>query len=249
MSPEEQELTRLQAEQAELEDRIAAAELLLSTTTIETAQFQQRYYQTVGQLYVKLDKLTAQIAAARAKRNPEDAILKGQAHAATRQARASSEEAGLIEGKPKPPPMIASNLKEAYRRAVKAIHPDLAISDLERKRRTELMVLLNLAYEHGDLRKIERLLSEMKHAPEAITGEDVGSRIVKTIRRIAQLRRGLSELQSALDTHQKTEAFQLRTTIESAERAGADPLGDLAHELAKRVARKENELKAIEAQA
>jgi hypothetical protein len=132
---------------------------------------------------------------------------------------------------------------------VKAMHPDLAISDRERRRRTELMVLLNLAYEQGDLRKIEQLLSEMEHDPEAIIGEDVGSRIVKTIRRIAQLRRRLSELESALDANQQTDAFQLRTTIEAAERRGADPLGNLAREVAKQVSRKEEELRAINPQA
>jgi hypothetical protein len=48
------------------------------------------------------------------------------------------------------------DLKRAYRQAVELIHPDLALSDRERQGRTKLMASLNLAYERGDLREIER---------------------------------------------------------------------------------------------
>ena len=48
MLPEEIELSRLDQEQAALEDKVASAELDLETTRTETAQFQQRYYQTIG---------------------------------------------------------------------------------------------------------------------------------------------------------------------------------------------------------
>ena len=62
MLPEEQELARLEAEQTTLEEQVTSAELALETTKTETAQFQHRYYQTVGRLYAQLDELDAQIA-------------------------------------------------------------------------------------------------------------------------------------------------------------------------------------------
>ena len=43
MLPEEQELIRLEAEQAELEEQVTTAELTLETSKIEAAQFQHRY--------------------------------------------------------------------------------------------------------------------------------------------------------------------------------------------------------------
>lgn len=43
MLPEEQELNRLEAEQAELEEQVTSAELTLETSKTETAQFQLRY--------------------------------------------------------------------------------------------------------------------------------------------------------------------------------------------------------------
>jgi hypothetical protein len=124
------------------------------------------------------------------------------------------------------------------------MHPDLAISAHERQRRTKLMVSLNLAYERGDLTEIARLVAEFGQDPEAIVGEDVASRIVKAIRRIAQLRRRLGELQIEMDANQKTEGFRLRQTVETAEAIGADPLGDLAQQLTKEISERMVELKA-----
>jgi hypothetical protein len=57
MLPEEQELSRLEAQQADLQEQVTSTELVLETTKTETAQFQQRYYQTVGKLYARLDEL------------------------------------------------------------------------------------------------------------------------------------------------------------------------------------------------
>ena len=57
MLPEEQELARLEAQQADLSEQVTLAELALETTKADTARFQHRYYQTVGRLYAQLDQL------------------------------------------------------------------------------------------------------------------------------------------------------------------------------------------------
>lgn len=203
--PEEQELARLEAEQADREEQVVSAELALETIRAETAVFQLRYYRAVGHLYAKLDDINAEIARMRAARDPEDTVLRAHAHSAQEQAKRSSEEAGLIEEQPKPPPVIDPDLKQAYRKAVKLMHPDLAISEPERQRRTKLMAALNHAYERGDLKEIERLVAEFGQDPVAIVEEELGSRIVKTIRRIAQLQRRLGELKLELEAHKKSE--------------------------------------------
>jgi len=58
-------------------------------------------------------------------------------------------EAGLVKEEPKAVPQIDPGIKGVYRKAVKLIHPDLALSEHERQRRTKLMTLVNLAYECG----------------------------------------------------------------------------------------------------
>lgn len=231
MLPEEQELARLEAEQTTLEEQVTSAELALETTKTETAQFQHRYYQTVGRLYAQLDDLDAQIARVQAGLSPDDAAAQTYAEAAARQAKKSAEEAGLIEAQPVPPPVITPELKHAYRQAAKLMHPDRATTDAERHRRTALMAQVNVAYGRGDQQAIEKLVKEYGQDPEAITGGDVASRIVKAIRRIAQLRRRLSEAQQEFEAQQQTEIFELRKTIEETEAMGGDPLGDLARHL------------------
>lgn len=245
MFPEEKELARLEAEQAELKEQLTTAELELETIKTETAQFQHRYYQTVGRLYAQLDEIDAQIANARMEQAPDDAALKAYAEAAKQQAKRSAEEAGFIKAQPKPPTVISPGLKQAYRQAVKLMHPDLAITDHERQRRTKLMALVNLAYERGDQRAIEKLIEEFGEDPEAIVGEDIGSRIVKAIRRIAQLRRRRSEIQQEIEAQQKTEIFQLRQKIEKIEKKGEDPLGDLAAQLTQEISERKIRLKAV----
>jgi hypothetical protein len=126
MLPEEKELVRLEADQAELKEQVISAELALETIKTETARFQHRYYQSVGLLYAELDQIEAQIANIRVERAPHDTTLKAHARAAEQQARQSAEEAGLGEAQPKPQPVIEAGLKMAYRQAVKLMHPDLA---------------------------------------------------------------------------------------------------------------------------
>jgi hypothetical protein len=244
MLPEELELVRLEAEQAKLKEQVTSAELALQTTKAETARFQHRYYRAVGRLYAELDELDAQIAKAQAGQAPDDTLLKSRAETARCKADKSAEEAGVIEAQPTPPRVISPELKKAYRQAVKLVHPDLAFTEHERQRRTKLMALVNLAHERSDQKAIEKLIEEFGQDPEAIVGEDVASRIVKAIRRIAQLRRRLSELHQELDVFQKNETFQLRQTVLQAEANSEDPLGDLARQLERQIAGR-NELLAV----
>ena len=231
MLPEEQELVRLEGEQTELEDQVALAELALETTKTEVAQFQHRYHQTVGRLYAQLDELDAKIASNEAEQSPDDSAAQTHAQAAQEQARKSAEESGLIDALPSPPPAISVELKKAYRQAAKLIHPDRATTESERLRRTALMAQVNRAYKIGDQKAIEKLILEYGQDPEAIAGADVASRIVKAIRRVAQLRRRMGEVQQELDAMHQTDIFRLKQTIEETEAMGGTPLGDLAKQL------------------
>jgi hypothetical protein len=238
MLPEEQELARLTAQQTELEEQLASAELAMESATAETDRFKQRYYRAIGALYAELDELETQIAQAQATKAPNDPKLRANAKASEERARKSAEESGLAAIEANPEPEITPDLKQAYRRAVKVLHPDLALAERERLRRTALMAQVNLAYKRGDLKAIERIMKEYGEDPEAIVGEDVASRIVKTIRRIAQLRSRIEEVGRELEALKKADIYLLKKTIEEQEAGGADPLGDLARDLKRQIADK-----------
>ena len=241
MLPEEQELARLESEQSQLEESVASAELQLETTKVDLARFQHHYYQTVGRLYAELDDVEARIAGKLADSSPEDERAQEHAEAAREQARKSAEEAGLAEKMPPPPPEITPELKQIYRKAAMLMHPDRATTDRERLRRHDLMAKVNLAYKAGDQTAIEKLVTEFGLDPEAITGEDVGARMIKAIRRIAQLRRRLAEIQPELEALQQTEVFELMRTVTEAEAMGGDPLGDLARDLMRQISERKIE--------
>lgn len=229
--PEEQELQRLEDEQSRLEDQVAQAELTLETDKTEAEQFRHRYYQAVGRLFAEVDELDAQLAYEEMLRHPGNPEAQMRAQTTQTRAEKSAEEAGLVNARPEPLADISAELKQAYRKATKLIHPDRATSETERLRRTELMAQINRAYERGDIKAIERLTVEFGQDPEAIAGEDTASRLVKTIRRIAQLRRRLVELKQELQLHRQTGIYQLKKTIETAEAMGGTPLGDLVRQL------------------
>lgn len=240
MQAEEQELelARLEAEQAQLEEQVALYELERETTRTDVARFQKRYFDMVGRLYVELDKLLANIALLEVEAHPDDLAAQEQARAAQERARQSAEEAGLIEAQPEPAAEISPDCKKAYRKAAMLMHPDRATSEAERARRTQMMALVNLAYERGDQAALEKLIIEFGEDPEAITGVDAASRMLKSARRIAQLRRRMAEIEQALDDLRYSGIFDLMTRVEEAEAMGGNPLGELAAQLLKEISRR-----------
>jgi hypothetical protein len=245
MLPEEQELNRLESEQAALEDQVANAELTLETLKAETARFQYQYNQTVARLYVELDWLAAQIARAEAGLDLDDTEAKTKAEAAERQAQQSAEEAGLTEKQPPPPPEITPELKQAFRQAAKLMHPDRASTDAERERRNFIMAQVNVAYAKGEQATIEKLMLEFGQDPEAITGEDVAARLVRSIRRIAQLRRRMTEAEQEVAILKSGELYELMITVIETNAAGDDSLGDLAQHIMQQISERKIELEMI----
>ncbi|MGV1017562.1 MAG: J domain-containing protein [Fluviibacter phosphoraccumulans] len=244
-TPETIELQRLKTDQTELEINVADSELEHGTLKTETARFKQRYYQTVGRLYAELDDWIAKVARAQAGKFPKNEELETEAKAAEKQAEKSAEEAGIKEPVPEPLPEITPELKQLFRKAAMLIHPDRATTDQERQRRTVLMAQINCAYEKGNQAEIEKIVSEFGQDPEAIAGDDVGSQIVKAIRRIAQLKRRLGELLGLIDEIRQSEIHELRTTVEESEALGGDPLGDLAKQLMKDISEQRVEFETM----
>ena len=143
---------------------------------------------------------------------------------------------------PEPP---SKELKQAFRKAAMRFHPDRATSEAERVRRTAIMALLNVAYGKGDLAAIEKLTQEAGIDPEEITGDDVGSQLVRLIRRETQVRRRLDELESKLQALVTDEVYRFWRSVQEAEATGADPLGELAARLEVQIAEKRVELESL----
>jgi len=125
------------------------------------------------------------------------------------------------------------------------MHQDRATTDAERGRRTAIMAQVNVAYAKGEQATIEKLMIEFGQDPEAITGEDFAARLIKTIRRIAQLRRRMAEAQQEIATQKAQELHELMITVTETEDLGGDPLGDLARHIMQQISERKIELEMI----
>ncbi len=237
MTPEAEELERQERLLAELTEQLATQETEFATTGAEFARFRAAYLRRFAPLYAELDRLEAEIArrlalteatpAADARAAEAEARAADSAQAVTEAAESSEAVREQIGAPPGGPPPA---LRDLYRQAAKMVHPDLVTDEADRARRTKLMAALTEAYTAGDADAIKRIVAGEAARPEAITGDDVGSRLVRTIRKNAQVRGRFTELVELSKALESDPLFQLFAQVRSAWEAGeGDPLsGDEA---------------------
>lgn len=241
-TPEQLELERLELEQNELTEQLVQAELNLENIRTDVLRFSSRYYAEVGKYYAELDQLEAKLARLKANQSPENESVQTAAEQAEQRAQATAEELGLVEKAANPPPVISPEVKSAFRQAAKLMHPDRATNDAERERRNTFMSKVNLAYEKADLKAIEQLIQDFGEDPEVIKGDDIGSQMIKAIRRISQIKRRLSELNELLKTETEKEMYLLMCDVAEAEKLGDNPLQALAEALMSQISERKIEI-------
>jgi hypothetical protein len=250
-SPEEEELERKKARLAELEVQLADRELERASLLADLVHFERRYLQIVGRRYAVLDELKAQIAEARAQRNPPRPDARDQA----RQARSKAHESARAVGAESPgtpsqddtvsasKPSRSESLRKLYRQAAMLLHPDRTLDGEEKKTRQRLMAEVNEAYQRGDEERIRAILREWHVSPESVQGDGPGAELVRVIRTIAQVEKRLKAIDAEMDELRKRELFKLKQSVEETEQTGRDLLMELAEQLDREIAQARDELK------
>lgn len=228
--PEEQELDAKLAELTLLQDQLADKELELATLESTLQSFNRRYLKAVGTKYAELDRIEAEIAEHLAARNPAD---KEQAQRATEARRKASETDAVVEDALRLPAQApkSERLRKLYREAAKKMHPDYADDAADRKLREGYMARVNEAYRQGDEQALRDVLDEWDNSPETVKGQGVQADLVRTIRRIAQLRKRLAEIEARLSELMESELSQLYAKFGQAEKGGRDLLQELAESI------------------
>jgi len=245
-TPEEQELARKQAELASLQAELAQGELDAATLRAEVHAFEARYLRIVGARYAELDEIKAQIAEALADAAPLEQESRTEARRARAQARESADAAadGADEGRLPPKFQPSESLRRLYREVARRIHPDLASDDRDRARRTQLMAEANRAYEEGDEARLQAILREWESSPEAVKGEGAGAELVRVIRKIAQVRRRLRDIQTEIARLKESDICKLKVKVDEAEAQGRDLLAEMVARLDWQIADARQELAA-----
>ena len=242
MTPEAAYLAEQEQLLADLTEQLANEETEFASTSAEFDRFRVQYLRRFAPLYAALDSLEAEIARRRAVRANTVA-----AHAAAAEAASRAEESGEalraafdpVDGpvgddvsRPEAPP----ELRDLYREAAKMIHPDLATDDEERSRRTSLMKSLNAAYAAADADAMARIIDGEASRPEAVTGDDVASRLVRVIRKLAQVRDRIDEIIRLSEALEADPLFVLFTQCRDALPLHEDPLAEDEVRLRARIA-------------
>jgi hypothetical protein len=223
-APEAIELKGKLRELEELEREMVEGELDLADLRFSLKSLEVEYFQRVGCHFQRLDQLKAEIA------DLVDRYRLPDAQARTlRQEKSSIAE--LLDCRPNSETRNSQPSDEAkrlYRQIAMAIHPDLAVDDDDRARRTETMIRLNQAYQDGDESLLAQIWNEWTSDPTRIMELGVGADLVRTIRRIAQVKERIQALKFEKQNLEKSELGVLASEIENGKRERKDILTDLA---------------------
>ncbi len=232
----EQHFENQETEFEKLSKELVERELELATLENQLSAFEKRYARTVGILFAELDFLESEIARELFRLHPDEKYKKGF-HSAEKKARDSQ---GAVNEKTKQEEKQAyiptEEIRNLYRKVAKTFHPDLAVNEVERAFRTDLMARANAAYKIGDKQALEQILYEWEHRDEnSFVQEEELRESVQLERKIAQIKLRLKEIETRILELKKTDLYQLLLKVEQADQERRDLLGDMARDLQRQI--------------
>ena len=244
-TPEEVELQQKEEVLQQKQEILTERELALSTVHADLHSFEIEYYLKVGEKYVHIDRLQATLDNILASKAPKDVNAKKRAAESNKKAQQSENDAeqykqlnetrqNKFEATPE--------LKSLYRELAKLLHPDLTLDPKEKQRRHKLMQQINEAYQAGDIKRLNEIWEAEKNNPENIKGDDIGSALVRAIRKIAQVEKRIAALEYELEQLRKTDLFVLFEVVEKEATKGIDQLEIMAAELESRITFLQNQI-------
>ncbi len=250
LTPEAEHLAEQERLLEELTEQLTAKEAEFAETGSAFARFRSDYLGRFGPQYAELDRLEAEIASRIAQHEETPAAWAKASEAA---ARADESQQAIAERSADPSPIEDLPGREAptdearslYREAAKRIHPDLAMDSAEKERRHQLMAALNADYADGDVDAMRRIIDGEDARPEAIVGDDIGARLMRAIRRIAQVRGRFTELVELTDALRSDPLFVLFEECRTDWSAGLDPLAADEASIQQRIASAHARLAAL----
>jgi hypothetical protein len=237
-TPEEVELHQKEEVLQQKQEILTERELALSTLQANLHSFEKEYYLKVGEKYVHIDRLQATLDNILASKTPKDVNANKRAAESNKKAQQSENDAEQYKqlNETKQNKFEATpELKSLYRELAKLLHPDLTLDQNEKQRRHKLMQQINEAYQAGDLKRLNDILEAERNNPENIKGDDIGSALVRAIRKIAQVEKRIATLEYELEQLHKTDLFILFELIEKEATKGIDRLEVMADELDSRI--------------
>jgi hypothetical protein len=233
--PEDEELHQKRQVLGDLEKQLIERELQLVSLRRDLAAFERLYVQKVGARYAELDEVEARIAELLAHRAPRDVEAQNAARDARTRAEESQANVAGIMVRDSARYSASSSLKSLYREVAKRIHPDLAVDQSDRALRQRLMAEANQAYENGDEATLRAILEEYESSPDTVFGEGTGAELVRVIRKIAQVKRRLAEMDGEARVITDSDLSELKRRVDEGTGQGRDVLKEMASAVSSRI--------------
>ncbi len=243
--PEEEELKAKRLELQALETQLVERELHLAGLRGELAIFENLYLKIVGVRYSELDEINAQISELLARREPDNDEAQNAAKDARVRAQESRASVTRLALSDRVEFSASQTLKSLYREVAKRMHPDLATEEADRAKRQRLMAEANRAYEDGDEARLRAILEEYESSPETVQGEGTAPDWVRVIRKIAQVRRRLREIEEEVERIVKSEVAELKSRVDEASKQGRELLAEMAEAVQKEMRRAKQQLSEL----
>lgn len=252
--PEQLARLRITVEQAQAE--LIQAEAQLADQLAEVNAFELEFEARVGHLWDRLEALEAEIQEysdrIQMMRNKQ-VFGYGFLSADRQYRRAWQAPAASAPTPPARPPSPASEaqIKQLYRQLARRFHPDLAVDEADRARRTARMAAINDAYAARSLVELEALAQKPDSfidTGQAPPGQTDTQRVQALQDALARCQRRLREIEHQLQSLDQRPSVQFSLEVKLARQQGRDLLGEMAAELEGKIARKTVERDMLKAQ-
>jgi len=237
-APEEWELEKKRNKLNRLKLILSQRELRLQLISKDLEIFIGKYLRIVGVRLAKLDKIEAEIADILAANQPENLDAQYRAEKAWERASESKKEVDSKKKNFHREEKPIQELKDLYREVAKQVHPDLAITEDERRKREELMKMANEAFQKGDVDGLHSILTEWKSSPEQIRGEGIAAELVRVIRQIDAVEKRIKEIENQIAMKKNSDYYKLMKEVEISKSSGIDLLSKMASALDEKIDRR-----------
>jgi hypothetical protein len=212
----------------DLTDLLVREEAALADAQAELAAFTYQYALRFAALYTAVDRLELAVAERLARKEPTPEATKDVREA---RARAEASERQRTRAAEEPAPTPSEECRRLFRQAAKLFHPDLAVDDADRARRSRLFVLAKEAFDRGDTSTLEEMIAREGEALRPGLG---AVNAIDRDRRIQRIRQRLTELSELRRELEGDPMWSLMQRVRAAAQAGVDLLTQVEEELISR---------------
>lgn len=248
-----EQLARLRALLEQTQNELIEAEATLADRLAEVNAFEFEFEARVGYLLDQLDALEKEIQRyqerieiARNRRIFGVPYLSVETqYRRVWQARPASAPT------PPPEPLRAADealIKKLYRQLARRFHPDLALDEADRARRTRIMAAVNDAYAARSMAELVALAQEPDSTAQNFAGQTEAQLVQVLEAELARCQERLYQIERELRHLSRRPSVELGLEVKLARRRGRDLLAEMAFEVERKIARQTAERDMLKAQ-